>query len=283
MRAPPLASLLLALSLSSALPNGMAGERPIRTELDTHSGMRFVEIPKGCFQMGSAKALYPKSDIRWQQLGFGGQLAADETPRHEVCLDAFWIGQHEVSAEQWERISGSPPPQGSGRQPAAGMSWAAARHYAQTLSALSGGAYRYRLPTEAEWEYACRAGNDQDIVPDRKQAVATAWYNHWSGEQGYPALEVADTGSLPANAWGVHDMLGNVWEWTEDSYGAKAYARHALFNPRHEGGTLSRVIRGGSYRSEYNQIRCSNRSQLDQASSLPHLGLRLVRVAGQGK
>lgn len=247
------------------------------------TGMRFVALPKGCYAMGSAGALHPKTDIRWRHIGYTGHLAADEMPKHEVCLDAFWIGKHEVSADQWQKITGSPPPAGDGKHPAGGMSWESARRFAAALTDQSGGDFTYRLPTEAEWEYACRAGQAADGKPDRKQPIETAWYNHWSGDKGYVALDTAEIGSLPPNAWGLHDMLGNVWEWTEDSYAANAYTRHPLFNPRTTTGASSRVIRGASYRSEYIQMRCATRSSLEAKAAMPQVGLRLVRVPREAR
>lgn len=245
------------------------------------TGMRFVALAKGCYAMGSAAPLPPKEDVRWRQFGYSRHLAADEMPQHEVCLDAFWIGTHEVSAAEWQQITGSPPPAGQGKQPAGGMSWESARRFAEMLTAQSAGDFIYRLPTEAEWEYACRAGQAADIKPDPKQPVKTAWYK--SGYSGYDPLDTAEIGSLPPNAWGLHDMLGNVWEWTEDSYAADAYSRHPLFSPLINMSASSRVIRGASYRSEYLQIRCATRSSLEAKAALPQVGLRLVRVPRKEK
>jgi formylglycine-generating enzyme required for sulfatase activity len=241
------------------------------------TGMRFVTVPKGCFQMGTRKSVKPMDIAPWVHANFRGKLEADEQPRHEACVDAFLIGQHEVRASDWERVMGEAPPQGQGASPAAGMTWHAAQAFAARLTQLSeqsGAKYRFRLPTEAEWEYACRAGVKKESVPSRREDRRdVAWYNLQR------APEPREVGRRKANPWALHDMLGNVWEWVEDSYRADAYARHALFNPVvRDAGAGERVIRGASHRSDFLHVRCGKRASYAAEDALGQIGLRLVRT-----
>lgn len=237
------------------------------------TGMVFVKLPKGCFQMGNRRPVayvepYPGHPLTSSKFPF-----VDELPQHEVCVDAFWIGKYEVRADEWQRVMGGGAPRAD--LPATGMSWDEAEQFATKLGQLAGGQDRFRLPTEAEWEYACRAGAKQDVVATYGKPLNDAWYATGGSEMKGEAQVV---GQLPANAFGLHDTLGNVWEWVQDAYQSKAYRQHALFNPLIRAATAQRVIRGASYRSEPLQVRCAKRGFYAANQSLGTIGLRLVRV-----
>ncbi len=236
---------------------------------DPVTGMSFVSIDKGCYQMGTAEPVAPHPDPFWQRIGYKAALSHDEQPRHEVCVDAFWMGEHEVTADEWKAVMGG----GSGgKAPVARVSWEQARIFAARLSERSG--VRYRLPTEAEWEYACRAGAAEAQTVISLELVGQAWYSRGEARRDAPE----PVGQLAANAFGLHDMLGNVWEWTEDSYRPDAYARHALYNPVVREAAGQKVIRGGSFRTEPRQTRCTARGHIDPDQTLDAVGFRLVRV-----
>jgi len=268
---PPQARLLLACVLAGATATTTAKPLPEWTEPLT--GMAFVALPKACFKMGTAKPVEPPFDAHWERMAYKGNLAEDEVPRHEACVDAFWMAKTEVSEAQWHKLMGGEMPADGGRRAKVDVTWEQAQQFAQRLTALSGGRQRFRLPTEAEWEYACRAGTKEPDELEREHFAGKAWFRH-SPRRSY---EVREVGVLQPNAFGLHDMLGNAWEWTADSYLADGYARHALYNPKVEAAGAPRVIRGGSFRTELAHMRCATRGRYDPDHALDAIGLRLVR------
>jgi formylglycine-generating enzyme required for sulfatase activity len=263
----------IALLLVAVTVAGAAGAVDARVWQEPVTGMRFVEIPKGCYRMGSDVPQEPQPDYYWERVNYKKDISQDERPAHEVCLDTFWIGTHEVTAEAWQKIMGVPAASRK-QQPAVGVDSAQAEAFAEKLTARSGGAQRYRLPTEAEWEYACRAGGGKDVVPLEDGAEGQAWYRTRKSA-------VQPVGLLAANGLGLFDMLGNAWEWVADSYLPDAYARHTLYNPRVTAGpggaSPQRVIRGGSVRTENVQTRCTMRGHVPPDYHSDVTGFRLVR------
>lgn len=241
------------------------------------TGMTFVAITKGCFKMGSPDDAFAADDPAVNR-----RVRETETPRHEVCLDDFELGSHEVRRSDWHRVmGGSPPAEGEGNLPIAGITRTEAEEFARRLGTKTGGKVRYRLPTEAEWEFACLAGTEPDPsrVPSYDDLNPLAWYS--SPYEGHPSMRltaVRPVGTRAPNPWGLHDMLGNVWEWVHDDYQVDAYKRHALYNPFIKDAGNRFVIRGGSIQTNRRMVRCKTRSWLGAGAPPRHVGFRLVRI-----
>lgn len=271
---PPL--LVLAAPMAMA-----AAQNAPETWREPTTSMSFVQVGKGCFRMGTKGAPFKLGNQTLREVGYAGDVFADERPEHEACISPFWIGQFEVRADEWERVMKAPPPRGEGREPAAGVSWTEAVEFAERLTALAEDKSRFRLPTEAEWEMACHAGKPAEPLKDYTDRVSLANYAVFnrSGKEGRLAPHPRPVGSLKANAWGIFDLLGNVAEWVQDSYTRDGYAKHGLFDPLVADKAGLRVLRGGSHRTEVMYLRCARRGWYPEAESLPAIGFRLVRQA----
>ncbi|MGX9728259.1 MAG: SUMF1/EgtB/PvdO family nonheme iron enzyme [Candidatus Electronema sp. VV] len=220
------------------------------------TGMELVYVEGGCFKMGSA-------------VGEKGRFAW-EGPVHEVCVSGFWMGRHEVTQEQWEKIMRGNPSSSKkgGKHPVENVSWNDADEFFTRLNKRSNGTYR--LPTEAEWEYACRAGGAGKYCGGDNPDVL-AWHEENSGKQTRPV------GGKQANAFGLHDMSGNVWEWCADRFDKDYYTTGGVRNnPRGPSGGGERVVRGGSAGSRVQNCRAAFRfrNQPDYREDL--LGFRVV-------
>lgn len=249
---------------------------------DPVSGIELVKIPAGCFVMGAVQAGEHVEGLPFVV------PASNEVPRHEVCVGAFWLGRTEVTREQWRRIMAPADDADSvgllknADRPIAEISWNDALRFVEELSRVARG--RYRLPTEAEWEYACHAGTPVAAVQLQGEALESlntqtkrrAWFADSSRVD--PHSESA--GQKEANGWGLFDMLGNVWEWTADAYSADGYARHGASNPVSTTGE-HKVIRGGSYRSNLLLTRCGARNFFPGDGRMPVIGLRVVKDANE--
>lgn len=272
-------TVALLAAMTALAPAALAAPpSAAETWRDPTSGIEFLKIQKACYKMGSDSSMPAYADGSWARSKFQPTLAEDELPQHEVCVDAYWLGRHEVTREQWLKVMGSTPDTNTGlpgNVPVTGVTWTQANDFAAKLTALHGKKYRFRLPTEAEWEFACHGGKagasaaSEPMNADEVKQLAVA-----DVEAPVPAQPV---GLRPANAAGFHDLLGNVWEWTSDDYAADAYKHHTLFNPRHKSGADSAVLRGGSVRTEFAQVRCTMRSRYPKGDTLQLIGLRLVR------
>jgi len=261
--------MLLASALSWA-------QVPV-TWTEPASGIAFVKIGQGCFRMGVDHA---GPDIPGEAPKVPGP---DEVPRHAVCVDGFWIGKHEVTRAQWQRVMNPGAPEVADPQrPVLKIAPEDARQFVQRLNAQAGDRDgTYRLPTEAEWEYACRAGSTAEDNPDFFPSVdaenslkAAAWYQDTAHSANPETRNVAE---MRANAWGLHDMLGNALELVQDDYAENAYSRHARTNPAITGDGARYVLRGGSYKSEWWHVRCEARLFGIAGDRLPTVGLRIVR------
>ena len=217
------------------------------------TGMEFVWVPKGCFQMGTNN----------------GNL--DEKPVHEVCVDGFWMGKYEVTQGEWRKIMGSNPShfKNGDRYPVEQVSWNDAQAFIQKLNARSG--QRFQLPTEAEWEYAARSGGKNETYSGVNDVNRVAWYGGNSGNHTH------EVGTKTPNGLGIYDMSGNVWEWCEDIYASDAYSKHSRNNPIYASSGSFRVNRGGCWFLKPANVRSADRDRNFPGFSSVYLGFRLAR------
>ncbi|MFV8756537.1 formylglycine-generating enzyme family protein [Nannocystaceae bacterium ST9] len=218
---------------------------------------RFRWIPKGTFWMGS-----PASDSEaWE----------DERPRHEVTLsEGFWLADTPCTQALWLAVMGTNPSRftGSLELPVETVSWDDVQTFLATLTARFEGSAA-RLPTEAQWERACRAGSDE---PRYGELDSIAWYSENSD------IQTHEVGQKAANRWGLFDMLGNVWEWCADNW--RDYDERALVDPTHQRRGLERVIRGGGWDSYAPNVRAAYRTRDGPGLRYGLLGFRLVLSQG---
>jgi formylglycine-generating enzyme required for sulfatase activity len=225
-----------------------------KTWVEPTSGMEFVWVEGGCFQMGDT-------------FGDGDN---DEKPVHEVCVDSFVMSRYEVTQGQWQKIMGNNPSRftkGS-NYPVERVSWDDTQDFIRKLNTHSGKSFR--LPTEGEWEYAARSGGKKEKYGGGSDVDRLAWYKGNSGGTTHPV------GTKEPNGLGLYDMSGNVWEWCSDWYGKNYYQQSPRNNPQGPSVGPFRVIRDGCWNGGPWLCRSANRDRFRPGYRLDNLGFRLV-------
>jgi formylglycine-generating enzyme required for sulfatase activity len=257
-------------------------QKPLSTT-EPIKGMEMVLVKGGCFQMGDTF----------------GDGESDEKPVHEVCVDDFYIGKHEVTVGQFKKFVNdtgydTEAEKGNGcdvwtgsswkaetnknwrnvgfsqddSHPVACVSWNDAVAFTDWLKNKTG--KNYKLPTEAEWEYAARSGGKNEKYTGGNDVDSVAWYASNSGSKTH------QVGQKKQNGLGLYDMSGNVWEWVQDSYKSDAYKQHSQKNPIYTGNNSYRTSRGGSWSSNVKFVRASNRGNDTPDYRLSDLGFRIA-------
>lgn len=232
-------------SFSVNLPNG--------------TRLEMVQLPGGEFTMGSDR------------------YEVDEMPKHSVRVSPFAIGKYEVSQAQWSAVMGSVNPSHfkGDNLPVEEITWAEAIEFCQRLSARNGD--QFRLPTEAEWEYAARAGSatEYSFGDEEKLLDSYGWHNDNSGGKTHVV------GSRIPNRWNLFDMHGNVYEWCQDwfsdCYYQELFINSVVSNPQGPATGVSRVIRGGGYNNEKGRCRSAERLGWKTDARDSGTGFRIVR------
>jgi formylglycine-generating enzyme required for sulfatase activity len=236
-----------------------------REEQDLGQGLKLemVLIPAGKFVMGSRRIEDPFSNKK--QRG-----ERDEYPQHEVTLTKpYFMGKYEVTQEQWFEIMGENPSREKGRKlPVTNVSGEDCQEFIKKLNGITKG--NYRLPTEAEWEYACRAGTKTEY--SFGDVITPQDANYLDSKIGKPIA----VGSYKPNAFGLYDMHGNVLEWCEDWYGD--YPAGAATDPKGPATGTYRVLRGGSFNLHASVARSSGRSLFYPSDRNYYYGFRLART-----
>ena len=230
----------------------------VRAKISGGLGGEFemVFVQGGSFQMGSNE-----SD--------------DEKPVHTVTVGDFYMGKYEVTQKQWRQIMGNDPPElyfkGCDQCPVEGVSWKDVQEFVQKLNQKTG--KNYRLPTEAEWEYAAKGGNQSHgyTYSGSNTVGDVAWYEGNSGSKTHPV------GQKQSNELGIYDMSGNVWEWCSDWYGSDYYKNSPATNPKGPASGSNRVFRGGGWYDFAQGCRAAYRSNYAPDGRYD-LGFRLVFV-----
>ncbi len=224
---------------------------------ETEDGM--VLIKGGCFDMG---------DI------FGTGVD-DEKPVHTVCVADFYLAKTEVTQKQWEDIVGDNPAKfKSSNRPVERVSWHNVQDFIEKLNEKTG--MHYRLPTEAEWEYAARSGGRKEewaVTNSESEIGEYAWYNYNSAKDGTHSV----AGKKP-NGIGLYDIMGNVWEWCSDWYDRDYYENSPSKDPKGPSEGSTRVLRGGGWKSKPEHLRTVDRNDFDPSSKkFANIGFRLAR------
>jgi len=255
-----------ATGLMAEAKSKLAPTKTMTLDLGDGVSMEFVLIPSGEFVMGS-----PASEEK---------RGEDEGPRHPVRITrAFYLGKHEVTQAQYERIAGKNPSRFKGTNlPVEQVSWNDATSFCRQLARRTGKAAR--LPTEAEWEYACRAGTTTPFSCGASLGSNQANFNgkhpYGNAATGTYLDETTNVGGYAANAWGLHDMHGNVWEWCSDWYHEGYYAMSMARDPRGPTSGRNRVLRGGSWGNFGNCCRSALRYWLGPMACNHFIGFRVA-------
>ncbi len=268
-----ISSILFVLILMTVISTSCGKDEPVNPDKTfTVNGVTFtmVEVEGGTFSMGLT-AEQAGDDFYWVP------------PAHEVTLSSYFIGQTEVTQALWQAVMGSNPSHFSSRndyttnlqRPVECVSWNDCQTFITKLNQLTG--KKFRLPTEAQWEFAARGGNQShgykysgSNYPDD-----VAWYSvpsQTSGNVGYGTQTVA---TKAPNELGLYDMSGNVWEWCQD-YWAQSYSSDAQTNPTGPTSGPGRVLRGGCWYYEAKYCNVLNRRFLPPTNTGDNLGLRLA-------
>jgi len=213
---------------------------------DADSGIEFVRVAGGCYCMGIVE-----------------NGTRDAVPSHQVCVDDYYMGKYEVTQAQWRAIMGSNPSEMNSCDncPVVDVSWREAQEFIRRLTARTGKSYR--LPTEAEWEYAVQIGGTQEkngtmnASSDRKR-------------------ELRPVGGSQPNSFGIHDMLGSVWEWTNDCYDKNYYKDSPKYNPEGPPDGSYRTLRGGSWDDTQQSIQPTLRAKYEPWIKRSWVGFRLI-------
>jgi formylglycine-generating enzyme required for sulfatase activity len=227
-----------------------------RTFKDPYTGMEFVFIKGGCYEMGDT-------------FGDGNK---NEKPSHNVCIDDFYLGVYEVTQGQWGKVMGNNPShfRKGNNYPVEQVSWEDVQQFINRLNNQTG--RNYRLPTEAEWEYAARSGGKKEKYAGTSQEDELkeyVWYAQNSDLQTHPV------GQKRPNGLGLYDMIGNVGEWCADWYDEDYYENSPSNNPKGPSSGTYRVLRGNSYLTYSWLVRASTRGGATPSIRINYNGFRL--------
>ena len=253
---------LIAAVVLVAMFIGMRDQSKAPKVIQNQIGMEFVSVPPGSFMMGSDHGL------------------SDEKPPHQVTISKpFLIGRYEVTQGEWKTVMGREPVNFKGTSfPVQFITWTDIQGFLARLN-QRGDSYVYRLPTEAEWEYACRAGTNGNYADELEWL---SWYANNSNQKVHPV------GHLHPNAWGIYDMHGNVSEYCQDWYDANYYAQSPSVDPTGPANGTQKVLRGGSFFDLGPLSAATDTSKLRSAARNPvavlggpleDYGFRIVAIA----
>ncbi|MEE9614723.1 MAG: formylglycine-generating enzyme family protein [Thermodesulfobacteriota bacterium] len=241
--------------------------------VDPVTGMEFVLVKGGCFEMGDTFNEYHNDPVK-------------PVPVHEVCLDDFYIGKYEVTQPEWMKVMKKNRSKfRRGNRPVERVSWYDAESFLRRLNRKTDG--KYRLPTEAEWEYACRQGGQKVKFGTGKNLISSDEANYdgrsrligmTSMEKGIYRGKTTPVGSFIPNELGIHDMSGNVWEWTADFFSETYYKNSPRNNPRGPETGRERVVRGGGFGYYPDYLRCAHRKFYGGGLVSPYFGFRAART-----
>ena len=233
---------------------------------ETVNGVSFnmIAVEGGTFTMGATSEQ-------------GSSAEDNEKPAHQVTLSDYHIGETEVTQELWQAVMGSNPSYFNGaKRPVESVSWNDCQEFVKRLNKFTG--KTFRLPTEAEWEYAARGGSQSRgyKYAGSNTIGDVAWYtvNCYDKGESHPDYGTHPVKQKQANELGIYDMSGNVWEWCQDRYGS--YSSSSQTNPVGPSSGSNRVNRGGGWRSDARYCRVSNRDGYTPTYSHSFLGLRLA-------
>jgi formylglycine-generating enzyme required for sulfatase activity len=273
----------------------------VPVEMTNSIGMKLVLVPPGEFEMGSPKELIEEEMRAHAAENWYTDQLPGEGPQHRVRITKpFYLGMYEVTQGEYERVMGSNPAgfsatgqhkdrvagQDTKQFPVDCVSWDDAVDFCRKLSEMpeeKGSGRRYRLPWEAQWEYACRAGSTgrygfssaRNSIPKEDEGAELSGYGWFDGNSGWITHAV---GGKRPSAWGLYDMHGNVWEWCKDCYDRDYYAKSPTDHPAGPLGGLERVARGGSWDSPARGCRSAFRCVYWSSSRYFNTGFRASLV-----